>query len=129
MPTVCSLKKLAWIPLVAAASVSAQPTVSVDSVTLDSDNTGVTSDTYNGAAAVCRGNIGADLGVTAAFTPTFSSDSLIEGVKSACTPQPSNTQPGDASWRDDFASRPVSHGLRHPANTQQVTAASALTFP
>ena len=34
-------------------------------------------------------------------------------------------QPRDASWRNGFASRPVSHGLRHPARAQQVTAVSA----
>ena len=40
-------------------------------------------------------------------------------------PPPFHTQPGDASWRNDFASRPISHGVRHPASAQQVTAASA----
>jgi hypothetical protein len=84
MPTLCSLKKLAWIPLVAAASVSAQPTVTVDSVTLDSDDTGVTSDTYNGTPAVCNGNIGAGLGVTATFTPTFSTGGSEVGALQGC---------------------------------------------
>ncbi len=40
-------------------------------------------------------------------------------------PQPSSTQPRGASWLNGFASRPVFHGLRHPANVRQVTAASA----
>ena len=39
-----------------------------------------------------------------------------------------DSQPGGASRRNDFVSHPVSHGLRHPANIQQVTAASALAF-
>ena len=51
----------------------------------------------------------------------------IDADESVRVPQPSNTQPRGASWRNDFASHPVSHGLRHPANVQQVTAASART--
>jgi hypothetical protein len=51
---------------------------------------------------------------------------LIVADQPVRVPQPSNAQPGDASWRNDFASRPVTHGHRHPVNVQQVTAVSAL---
>ncbi|WDL96805.1 DedA family protein [Alicyclobacillus sp. ALC3] len=36
------------------------------------------------------------------------------------------TARGGSSWRNRFASNPVSHGLRHSASVQQVTADSAL---
>ena len=54
---------------------------------------------------------------------------LADAGESVRVPQPSNTQPGDASRRNDLASRPFSHGLGHPASVRQVTPASALAFP
>lgn len=75
-----------WTALsVVAASVAfAQPSVTVDTVSLTADSGGVVSNTYNGKAAVCTDNKAAGLGVDADFTPSFTTAGVTVGSKTGC---------------------------------------------
>ena len=84
MPHIATFRRLAFTMLIAPAVTFAQPSVTVDSVTLDSDGVGVTTDTYNGEAAVCLGNKATGLDVSATFSPLFTTPSTTPGSKEGC---------------------------------------------